>query len=359
MAKIGLITSQDVSARNMEHVTFRIAEILETRHDLTLLCTKQASPRIQKNFHLFPCPDKGTPLGWRLRHIRRYVREERPDLLISLSSIGINGLAAAWTGRKTGIPTAVRLTSDVFQVWKTEPSARRKLRLFIRNNLLGQMAMRLADKVVILHDTQKRGLNLPPEKLYTVPQPVTFPDTRTAPIRKNLGIPEDAYVVGSMMRLDDNKRTDLLVEIIEKSPPDTWFLIAGDGTKKPWLQKKLENTGHVIFAGEIPRDDLAGYYKSCDVVLHLSKSEGLSNVIAEALYFQKPVLATDSGAITRALTRNICRTTDEFSEKIEKRSAVIDSLPDNLKPQNNSALWLDLVDCLVRAEQPVEYRPAA
>ena len=188
-------------------------------------------------------------------------------------------------------------------------------------------------------------------QFYDVAQPILFPpsiETKTASrqrIRKNLAIPEDGYLVAVIGRVDQDKNIRLLAEVAQsvlKDDKQIYFIIIGNGGEKPWLEKRLSGE-NVHFINQIPRDELAAYYKASDVLLHTSYSEGLSTVIAEALYFGLPVVATDSGPITRALVSNIGRTKNELKEFLLRKNAVVDPLPLELNPNDNVQRYLKLI----------------
>jgi len=96
--------------------------------------------------------------------------------------------------------------------------------------------------------------------------------------------------------------------------------------------------------GQLPRDELTKIYAACDSFVHCSDSEGLANAIIEPMFFNKPVIATDSGIITRALISNIVNSSDEISELIINKRAIIDPLPNYLKPKINRESWLCLIE---------------
>ncbi len=362
MAIIGIIATTDATALNMEHVLFRIAETLATKHKIDLVGAEKVSARISSHFAIYaPQPSTGITrylpgrsVLSRLHLMRNYIREKRPDMVMAVSSVGINGLAVALAGRIEHVPSAIRITSDIFRVWRTKAGWKHKVRMFIRNNLLGRLAILLADRVVILHDIQRKTLVnriYPDSKFYTVPQPVSFPKSASREecritLCRALKIPEKAFIIGSTMRLDADKKIDLMAEIIRnacRADPDVFFVLVGDGTRKNWLMETLQEEKRVCFIDTMPRDHLALYYQAFDKLIHLSGSEGLANVIIEALYCGTPVVATDSGNITRSLVSHISDDQKALTELVLKRGLRVDALPEMLYPEENNRLWLQLI----------------
>jgi glycosyltransferase involved in cell wall biosynthesis len=88
--------------------------------------------------------------------------------------------------------------------------------------------------------------------------------------------------------------------VVEENPKVD-LTIAGDGPQKITLQKMVKRLGleeHVTFAGKIPFEKLGDYYSRCDVVIFPSVyAEPFGRVALEAMYFQKPVIASHVGGI--------------------------------------------------------------
>jgi len=84
--------------------------------------------------------------------------------------------------------------------------------------------------------------------------------------------------------------------MVVKSHSDAICLFVGDGSHKTQaeaLAKQLEIEAHVQFTGTVSVSDLAMAYKSSDVYVLPSLSEGLPTSLMEALIFSKPVVATN------------------------------------------------------------------
>lgn len=82
---------------------------------------------------------------------------------------------------------------------------------------------------------------------------------------------------------------------------DATLMVAGDGPERTRLRQLAELLGvaqRIRFLGGVPHDDLCRYYNAADVLLHPSESEGMPNVVLEALACGTPVLAApfDSAA---------------------------------------------------------------
>jgi len=88
--------------------------------------------------------------------------------------------------------------------------------------------------------------------------------------------------------------------------PNVVFMICGKGgnSYEHWLKtlvQNLELEQHVMFAGWIPRDRIASYFRSCDVSVIPSVMEAAGNVILEAMACGKPVIGSRVGGIPEYL----------------------------------------------------------
>jgi len=110
-------------------------------------------------------------------------------------------------------------------------------------------------------------------------------------------------LLGYIGRLDEEKGILNLLEaipmILERNHSIS-FLIGGDGLLRPKVQKYLKQPklrGRINFIGWIPHDKLPDYLNKLKLLIIPSYTEGISNVMLEAMACGTPVLATPVGAI--------------------------------------------------------------
>ena len=117
-------------------------------------------------------------------------------------------------------------------------------------------------------------------------------------------IDERENLVSYVGRLSEEKGVlnfvNAIPEII-KERDDLEFLIGGDGPlrdeiERYWEENNLNNT-KVKFVGWIPRDELPDYLNELKLIVLPSYTEGLPNIMLEAMACGTPVLATPVGAI--------------------------------------------------------------
>lgn len=113
-------------------------------------------------------------------------------------------------------------------------------------------------------------------------------------VRRELGLPADALVVGHVGRFDPQKNHRFLVEIFEKMPEDARLLLVGDGVLRPDVEQQAEALGirdRILFTGV--RTDVDRLLQAMDVFLMPSLFEGLPVSIVEAQAAGLPCLISD------------------------------------------------------------------
>lgn len=128
-----------------------------------------------------------------------------------------------------------------------------------------------------------------------------------APVRREIGIAEDAPVVGIIANFDGKKAYNEFFKaaaLLARRVPEVRILVVGRGAP-PDLPDKLRELGisdHVILAGF--RQDVPRMLAAMDVSVNFSnRGEGLTGVMYESLCMKKPVVCTDIGG-NRELVRD-------------------------------------------------------
>lgn len=150
----------------------------------------------------------------------------------------------------------------------------------------------------------QRTQGLDPAKLCVIHNGVdlaTFSGHGPAPLRRQLGLAEDAFLVCSIGNIRPAKGYDVLVRAaarLEGAPRQIHFVVAGDPRRELHeqlvaLREELGVASRVHFLGF--RDDAAGILAASDLFLLPSTSEGFSISTIEAMAAGLPVVATRSG----------------------------------------------------------------
>ena len=168
-------------------------------------------------------------------------------------------------------------------------SGRLKKEYYAAEELINQYGM----QIIALHDDMKDELN----GLFHIKNTIVinncidlekykFHPTDKLQIRKLLGIPENAYVIGNVGRFYEQKNHVFLVKLFKeiiKIKPDAYLLLIGDGILKEMIINDLESASlsnnYLILSN---RDDIPELLFSMDIFVFPSLYEGLPLALLEA-----------------------------------------------------------------------------
>jgi glycosyltransferase involved in cell wall biosynthesis len=138
-----------------------------------------------------------------------------------------------------------------------------------------------------------------PDRIVVVPNAVDvdgirFSQVGRATVRRRLGIPEEAFVVGCISRLHPKKRNDVVVEaVLKMRDPAVHLIIAGSGECEPQLRAQAQPLGARAHFLPTPSDDVADVLSSFDVsVFCPSPTEGAPRATILGMLAKRPCLAT-------------------------------------------------------------------
>jgi glycosyltransferase involved in cell wall biosynthesis len=144
----------------------------------------------------------------------------------------------------------------------------------------------------------------PPERFSTVYSGMeldwflSFNGNRPA-IRRELGIPEEAPVVGKVARLFPLKGHEQLLDAaprIAAAHPNVRFLLVGDGTLHSQVRARARALGledQFVFTGLIPRERMPAMLTAMDVLVHTSLREGIARALPQALAMGVPCVSVE------------------------------------------------------------------
>jgi L-malate glycosyltransferase len=128
-------------------------------------------------------------------------------------------------------------------------------------------------------------------------------------IKRDLGIPNDAPVIGTVAVFRFQKRLDLWLEAakqILQEKPNCHFIVVGDGPLKSEIRKKCEalRLGHrVHFVGL--QAEVRPYYSAFTIYMMTSIFEGLPIALLEAMSMQCAIVTTNAGGIKEVVRSDI------------------------------------------------------
>lgn len=358
--KIGVVTISDLTNYSPERVNFSICSVLCEEFDVDLVGPEQTSERIEREFDCYsyvPRSIDNAPLRKLLAlpltilTVVWYIREHRPKALASFGNLPVNGLCCALASAVTSTESVVRITSDVFEIWKYQESIIGKASMFVKHNLLGRAAIHLADEIIVLGPTMKGKLldeGITEEQINVIPQPlfVNISPSKAdgCSIRAKFDVPDSARLVLFVGYFKRSKGPYCLIDTIEfilKRSSNIHFLIVGSGgPHEDTVFQSFADADKVKFAGWVNHDELGHYYDAADVLLQTSQTEGLPNVILEALTYGVPVVATDSGGEVRHYISNIGSTPAELGDLVMREDDLtLDPLPEAATEPTNGELY--------------------
>lgn len=119
--------------------------------------------------------------------------------------------------------------------------------------------------------------------------------------RKDLNIPEDAFVVGMVGRISPQKAPDVFVKMakhVKDEVPNAHFIIVGNGNQEDEIRKYAEDndfSNSLHITGWV--DNPMSYVELFDVACLLSRWEGFGLALPEYMMAGKPIVASRVDAI--------------------------------------------------------------
>ncbi|TWT44025.1 putative glycosyltransferase EpsF [Phycisphaerae bacterium RAS1] len=213
-----------------------------------------------------------------------HVRRIRPDLIHS--TLTHANVAARLVGFLLGVPV-ITSTATIEMERRWHAPVERLTAFLDRGHIVNSAA--LAAHVVQSFGRRVENVFVTPPLIATVGDRLDRSVARAA-----LGIEPSAFVLAWAGRLDPVKRVDLLIRCTELLESSTQLLIAGDGPdcgRIASLAAASPATGRVRLLGW--QRDLSTLYSAADALVFPSRTEGLPNVVMEAMAFGLPVVASD------------------------------------------------------------------
>jgi sugar transferase (PEP-CTERM/EpsH1 system associated) len=132
---------------------------------------------------------------------------------------------------------------------------------------------------------------------------------RDPELRKELGIREEEFVIGTIGRLDPVKNHAGLIRafnLLANEISDLRLVIVGDGTERPNLEALIR----ALDLGPVPiltgyRSDIERFYGIFDAFVLNSFAEGMSNTLLEAMSSGLAVVCTPVGANVDLIEDNV------------------------------------------------------
>ncbi|MEZ6185568.1 MAG: glycosyltransferase family 4 protein [Planctomycetota bacterium] len=236
-----------------------------------------------------------------VRRLARYLRETPPDVVHC--HLPNDHLLAGYAVHKAGRP--IPIVRSLYDGEPPAPSRRVK-------KTLGGMTARLvclSEQVAATLQRDAARYDLDPARVTSLPPPIDTerfdPSRGVAPRRAALGVPEGAFCVGIVARMQTHRRFELLLETLaaaREALPELHLVIVGRGTHQDAVARgpvqELGLADRVHFAGYVSGEDYVATLASFDAKLFLVPgSDGTCRAVREALAMGLPAITTRRGML--------------------------------------------------------------
>lgn len=176
-----------------------------------------------------------------------------------------------------------------------------------------QFLSHFTDRIVCISEAEKESAvnnNIcNTEKLSLIPNGIDVQAVINAKpkSRNELGITDDAFVVGMIGRISKQKAPDVFIKaakLLARLIPTASFIIVGDGEMRPEIEKYAsENNLQLYITGWT--DEPYSYLKLFDVAVLPSRWEGFGLAVVEYMAAEKNVVATRIDALPTIIDDNV------------------------------------------------------
>lgn len=242
-------------------------------------------------------PGQGT--SWSIAYLHALVRLiRRYHIDVIHSHLFGSNVYCSLAGRLTGTPVVATFHGEV-DIGATDRRARLKARLIDA----GPNTIAFVSHALRRHMVEHLGLSA--GRCVTVHNgidPAAYADVAPAPLRAELGLPDDTVLIGALGNIRPAKGYDILLEAARHlADLPVALVIAGEGERNGLLgellarRRELGLEGSVHFIGY--RSDKAAFLHALDAFVLSSTSEGLPLAPLEAMACGIPVVATNVGGV--------------------------------------------------------------
>jgi glycosyltransferase involved in cell wall biosynthesis len=230
----------------------------------------------------------------------RFLRRERVDVLLPYCMF--QNVFCALTWRLAGVRACI---------WSQRDEGRERLERWVERtavNLVSCFVSNSQHAAAFLIDT----LGRPREMVHVIPNGIEIPEARQSPQvwRERIGLAPTAFVACMAATLHYYKDHPTLIDAwrivvdrLSADGRDAHLVLAGQhGPRHPELVRQVAALGlekHVHFVGEV--EDIGGLFRSVDLCVFSSYSEGVPNAVLEAMGCGLPVVGTDYAGIREAV----------------------------------------------------------
>lgn len=243
-----------------------------------------------------------------LCRVRKLIKKYRPDIVYAHSSKAGTITRVADIGLKNHC--FYNPHGWGFNMWCSE----KKKKIY---TTIERIAALFCEKIICISDAEKQSALdkkiCAEDKLQVIFNGVDIEAYETGKHgeikRTDLNIPEDAFIVGMVGRISQQKAPDVFIKaakLIKQSIPSAYFIIVGNGEMefevREYAEKnKLDDSLYITGWVENPMS----YVELFDVACLLSRWEGFGLALPEYMMAGKPILASQVDAIPNIIKNGV------------------------------------------------------
>ncbi|HEX6373126.1 MAG TPA: glycosyltransferase family 4 protein [Longimicrobium sp.] len=280
--------------RGNERQVIRIAAGLRERgHHVAVSC--RAEGPVRDALAALGIPTTGVRPGgdadlWNATRFAAWLRGERAQAVLLTS--WKRTMIGAWAAAAARVPRIVYRIGDVHPIGALERLALRRwyTDVIANSRMVGEAVARAVPHAA--------------GKVHVVVNGMGTVGTPPAPVRRELGIGEDAILLAAVGGSERRKGFDLLIDALPALDARVHAVLVGGGTdaERSRLETQARERGvaeRVHFLGRRP--DGPAVTAACDAFVLPSRSEGFSVAMLEAMAAGRPTVATDVGGAWEGL----------------------------------------------------------
>lgn len=235
--------------------------------------------------------------------VRKVIKHYKPDIVYCHSS------KAGAIGRMANFGIKNKLIYNAHGwAFNMKGASSKKTKAY---EVIERMLVPMADKIVCISEYEKKSALehkiCKAEKLVVINNGIDFDEYKNmnTKCRSEMGIPDEAVVVGMIGRLTKQKSPDTFVKmaaVVKKQMQNAFFVVVGDdigdGKQRSVIEAMIAKAGlkdFFLITGWV--DNPLDYAACFDVAVLLSRWEGFGLVIPEYMLLGKPIVATNADAI--------------------------------------------------------------
>lgn len=235
-------------------------------------------------------------------YLFKYLRKSKPDVILNMSDWLRTAPIAMIVCRTFKIPLFIRIADSNSLTRYKFVERQKKIPIYLLTKIC-KISIKFASMVIVLGPNGKRNLigeGFSEDKLAIIPPFINkinhTPTIYKKRLKKRLTISEEYKIILFVGRVTKLKGGDILEKVakeVTRHKRNILFLVLGEGEYK----ERLNKIRNVRTIGFVDPSEINKYYEIADLLILPSKTEGLPNVILEAVAHKVPVLASNVGEI--------------------------------------------------------------